>query len=134
MARTSYLSRRDGRYFMQARFAVRCAPLVGLRLYRASLRTSEFRVARLRLSECLGWFHRMNESVDYISLFAKNVVELRAYLQDAWPLSEERLFARRNYEELLKNRAGSVCLNSFRAVAKWIPASVRLPSGLMTAH
>ena len=32
------------------------------------------------------------------------------------------------------NRAGSVCLNSFRAVAKWIPASVRLPSGLMTAH
>ena len=31
-------------------------------------------------------------------------------------------------------RAGSVCLNSFWAVAKWIPALVRLPSGLMTAH
>lgn len=31
-------------------------------------------------------------------------------------------------------RAGSVCLNSFGAVAKWIPASVRPPSGLMAAH
>ena len=31
-------------------------------------------------------------------------------------------------------RAGSDCLNSFRAIAKWNPASVRLPSGLMTAH
>jgi hypothetical protein len=35
---------------------------------------------------------------------------------------------------LLRYRAGSVCLNSFRAVAKWIPALVRLPSGSMTAH
>jgi hypothetical protein len=32
------------------------------------------------------------------------------------------------------DRGGSVYLNSFWAVAKWIPASVRLPSGLMTAH
>ena len=32
------------------------------------------------------------------------------------------------------NRGGSVYLNSIRVVAKWIPASVRLPSGLMPAH
>jgi hypothetical protein len=32
------------------------------------------------------------------------------------------------------NRGGSVCLNSFGAVAKWIPASVRPPSGLLAAH
>ena len=60
MARASYLARRDGRYFMQVRFAVQCAPLVGKPLYRASLGTSDYRLARLRLSECLGWFHRMN--------------------------------------------------------------------------
>ncbi|WP_274426492.1 site-specific integrase [Chelativorans sp. YIM 93263] len=88
---------------MQVRFAVQCAPLVGKPLYRASLRTSDYRLARMRLSECLVWFHRMNESIDYPSLFKKNVVELRTYLQDVWPISNERLFARRNYEELLKN-------------------------------
>lgn len=103
MARTSYLARRDGRYFMQARFAVRCAPLVGKPLYRASLGTSDYRLARLRLSECLGWFHRMNDSTDYPSLFQKNVVQLRIYLQDSWPVSDERLVGRRQYEELLKN-------------------------------
>lgn len=103
MARTSYLARRDGRYFMQARFAVQCAPLIGKPLYRATLGTSDYRVARSRLIECLGWFHRMNDSIDYASLFEKNVAEIRTYIQDVWPISDERLFARRNYEELLKN-------------------------------
>lgn len=103
MARASYLARRDGRYFMQARFAVQCAPLVGNPLYRAALGTSDYRAARSRLIECLGWFHRMNDSADYPSLIEKNVAQLRAYLQDAWPISDERLFARRSYEELLKN-------------------------------
>jgi len=32
------------------------------------------------------------------------------------------------------NRAGSVCLNSFGAFLKWIPASVMPPSGWMAAH
>jgi hypothetical protein len=68
MARTSYLARRDGRYFMQVRFAIQCAPLVGKPLYRASLGTSDYRAARLRLLECLSWFHRMNDSIDYVSL------------------------------------------------------------------
>jgi hypothetical protein len=95
MTRTSYLARRDGRYFMQVRFAVQCAPLVGKPLYRASLRTSDYRLARLRLLECLGWFHCMNDSIDYTSLFQKNVMKLRSYLQDARPISDERLFARR---------------------------------------
>lgn len=103
MARISYLGRRNGRYFMQARFAVQCVPLVGKQLYRASLGTSDYRQARLRLSECLGWFHRMNDSIDYPSLIQKNVAELRTYLQDTWPISDERLFARKSYEELLKN-------------------------------
>jgi SAM-dependent methyltransferase len=34
----------------------------------------------------------------------------------------------------LEIRAGSVCLNSFRGVAKWIPALVMPPSGLMAAR
>ena len=47
-------------------------------------------------------------------------------------IPDQHLVDRRAVEVEL--RGGSVCLNSFRAVAKWIPASVRLPSGLMTAH
>ena len=35
---------------------------------------------------------------------------------------------------LMEIRAGSVCLNSFGSVAKWIPASIKLPSGLMAAR
>lgn len=105
MARTSYLTRRDGRYYVQARFSRHVAAFLGRHLYRASLRTADYRQARKRLAECMAWVHRMNESIDYVSLFQKNAVELRAYLRDAWPVSEERLVARRNYEELLKNMA-----------------------------
>ena len=32
------------------------------------------------------------------------------------------------------SRGGSVCLNRFRGVLKWISASVMLPPGLVTAH
>ncbi|RIK89078.1 MAG: hypothetical protein DCC69_00665 [Hyphomicrobiales bacterium] len=31
----------------------------------------------------------MNESVDFPSLFEKNVAQLRTYLQDSWPISED---------------------------------------------
>ena len=86
MARTSYLARRDGRYLMQVRFAAKCAPLIGKPLYRASLGTSDYRVARRRLIECLGWFQRMNDSADYPSLIEKNVAQLRTYLREAWPI------------------------------------------------
>lgn len=105
MARTSYLTRCDGRYYVQARFSRHVAAFLGRHLYRASLRTADYRQARKRLAECMASVHRMNESIDYVSLFQKNAVELRAYLRDAWPVSEERLVARRNYEELLKNMA-----------------------------
>ncbi|WP_336054916.1 DUF6538 domain-containing protein [Nitratireductor sp. CH_MIT9313-5] len=103
MACASYLSRRDGRYYLQVRLGRTPARLLGKQLYRVSLRTSNYREARIRLSEHLGWIHRMNDSIDYVSLFQKNVRELEAYLQDPWPLSPERLQARQNYEELLKN-------------------------------
>jgi hypothetical protein len=51
----------------------------------------------------MGWVHRINDSVDYVSLSEKNIIERRVYLSDAFALTEERLVARRNYEEPLKN-------------------------------
>lgn len=45
----------------------------------------------------------MNDTTDYPALFRTNVLQLSTYLQDAWPISDDRLFARKNYEELLKN-------------------------------
>jgi integrase len=103
MARSSYLTRRDGRYHIQIRFSSTLMPLIGRPLYRASLQTNDYRLALLRLAECLGWFHRMNNSVDYVALFQMNTKELQKYLRDSWPITDERLFARKNYEEILKN-------------------------------
>jgi integrase len=103
MALPSYLSRREGRYYLQVRLAPQMAHMFGRQLFRASLRTADYRQARRRLSECMGWFHRMNDSTDFVALFQRNVVELQRYLQDSWPISDERLFARKSYEELLKN-------------------------------
>ena len=60
MALPSYMSRREGRYYLQVRFARPLAKLTGVSLFRASLRTSDYRQARLRLAECLTWVHRMN--------------------------------------------------------------------------
>lgn len=103
MARVSYLTRRDGRYSIQIRFPVSLARHIGHPLYRASLRTSDYRTAKARLNECLAWFQHMNDVIDYPHLFALNVRELRMYLADQWPIGEDRLFARKQYEELLKN-------------------------------
>jgi len=76
VACASYLSRRDGRYYLQVHLSRTPARPMGKQLYRVSLRTSDYRQARIRLSEHLGWIHRMNDSVDYASLFQKNVREL----------------------------------------------------------
>lgn len=103
MARSSFLTRRDGRYSIQIRLSKFATTCLGMQLYRKALQTSDYRIARLRLAECLPWLHRMNESPDYASLFYKNIIELGNFLDDQLPITDERLFARRNYEELLKN-------------------------------
>jgi integrase len=103
MARMSYLMRREGRYYVQARLSPHVAAVIGRPLYRASLRTADYRQARARLLECMTWVLRMNDSIDHVSLLEKNAIQLRHYLEDDWPISEERFIARRNYEELLKN-------------------------------
>ena len=76
MALPSYMSRREGRYYLQVRLARPLAALIGVPLYRASLRTCDYRQARLRLAECLAWIYRMNDSVDYPDLIEKNVAQL----------------------------------------------------------
>lgn len=103
MAHVSYLARREGRYYLQVRCGRTMAGLLNQPLFRTSLRTSDYRQARRRIAECLGWIYGMNDSVDFAALFAKNVRQLQSYLDDRLPVSDERLFARRNYEELLKN-------------------------------
>ncbi|GAA4523186.1 hypothetical protein GCM10023174_04750 [Chelativorans composti] len=103
MALPSYLTRRDGRYYLQIRFSRPLAQLSGVSLYRVSLRTGDYRKARQKLTEFLSWILRMNESINFVDLFQKNVVELRQYLSDQLPISEERLHARLHYEEMLKN-------------------------------
>lgn len=103
MAIASYLQRRTGRYYLQIRLSAAPSRMFGKTIYRKSLGTSSYREAQLRLSEILGWFHKMNHSVDYPHLIGLNLIQLREYLQDSWPLSHERLFARRAYEEMFKN-------------------------------
>jgi len=96
MARVSYLARREGRYYLQVRCNRLVAGLLNQQLLRTSLRTADYRQARRRIAECLGWVYGMNDSIDFPALFEKNVRQLQTYLAD-------RLFARRSYEELLKN-------------------------------
>lgn len=103
MARASYLARREGRYYLQVRCSHLVATLLNQPLFRTSLRTADYRQARRRVAECLGWIYGMNDSIDYPALFEKNARQLQTYLADRLPLDEDRLFARRSYEEMLKN-------------------------------
>jgi hypothetical protein len=61
MACTSYLSRREGRFYLQMRLSPLVARLLGRQFYRVSLRTNDYRQACARLTECIGWVHRMND-------------------------------------------------------------------------
>jgi hypothetical protein len=128
MARVSYLARREGRYYLQVRCSHVVAGLLNQPLFRTSLRTADYRQARRRAAECLGWVYGMNDSIDFAALFAKNVRQLQTYLSDPLPLSDDRLFARRSYEEMLKNlnrraQARDFDLNAseprFRCVSAW---------------
>ncbi|SON56631.1 hypothetical protein HDIA_3090 [Hartmannibacter diazotrophicus] len=64
MARASYLQRREGRYYLQIRFSRSVAALFGKEQYRSSLKTTCYKEAKLRLTEVLSWFHRMNDALD----------------------------------------------------------------------
>lgn len=103
MARVSYLTRREGRYYLQVRCSNVLAGALNRPLFRTSLRTADYRQARRRVAACMGWICGMNDSIDYATLFEKNVRQLQTYLAERPPFDEDRLFARRSYEEMLKN-------------------------------
>lgn len=120
MAIASYLIRREGRYSLQIRYSRSLSHLTGRALYRVSLMTSDYHTAKLRLVECLRWFHKMNNSddmllsVQIIDSQDSNFLKLDPHVQDrclrdliqnqfgefvsdAWPLQPERLFARKKF-------------------------------------
>ncbi|MGX9391953.1 DUF6538 domain-containing protein [Nitrobacteraceae bacterium UC4446_H13] len=76
-ARVSYLARREGRYYLQVRCSQVVAGLLNQPLFRTSLRTADYRQARRRVAECLGWVYGMNDSIDFAALFAKNIRQLQ---------------------------------------------------------
>jgi hypothetical protein len=55
MGRISYLTRQDGRYYVQARLARHFASMAGRKLYRATLGTADYQQARQRLVESMSW-------------------------------------------------------------------------------
>lgn len=59
----------------------------------------------------------MNDGIDFPGLFEKNVRQLQTYLSDPLPLSEDRLFARRSYEEMLKNQNRRAQARDFQVLA-----------------
>ena len=103
MARVSYLACREGRYYLQVRGSHVVPGLLNQPLFRTSLRTANHHPARRRVAECLGWVYGTNDSIDFAELFAKNVRKLQTHLSDPLPRSHDRLFARRSYDEMLKN-------------------------------
>jgi hypothetical protein len=74
MARISYPTRREGRYYVQVRLARRVAAMAGRPLYRASLRTADYLQARQRLLECISCVARMNGTRDDSSLVKQSEV------------------------------------------------------------
>jgi hypothetical protein len=120
MAIASYLMRREGRYSLQIRYSAPLAAIMGRPLHRSSLRTADYRVAQMRLTECLRWVHRMNSwmnagfnvtdddhdpssigehptsplSTMRIAIHA----QLTEFVSDSWPLELDRLVARQSFE------------------------------------
>ena len=109
----SSLTRREGRYVLQIRNSKLLFRLLGTQLFRLSLRTSDYRVARTRLLECLHWYDRMNnvgrntqfdpsefDAVEVLTLLetVRTITEQATdYLDEHWPVSEDRLVARESF-------------------------------------
>ena len=99
MAIASYLMRREGRYNLQIRYSRSLVSIVGRPLYRASLITADYSVAKIRLVECLQWFLPMNATLDNRSLYNEIVCRVDEYLQDTMPIDANRLLARQKFDE-----------------------------------
>lgn len=99
MAIASYLMRREGRYSLQIRYTRPLASMIGKPLYRASLMTADYTLAKARLVVCLQWFMPMNSALDQTSLYREIVRRIDDYLQDSMPIDSDRLLARQKFDE-----------------------------------
>ena len=123
MARSPYLTRRDGRYYLQIRVGSKAAPLVGISVIRMALGTCEHRTARRRLMRCLPWVLDVVDSVDFSDLFLKSMRRLDEYAASEAAADADVLHARRRFEELLKNlhrRAQAAGFDPESAVPNWL--------------
>src|SRR5262245_21083651 len=95
VARPSYLYRRpDGRYRIQLRLWKRAAAIYGRPLLRVSVRTADFREARSRLVDNLGWIMEVVQAPDLEALGGILHHRLGVYVIDGAPESERRLAER----------------------------------------
>ncbi|WP_416064599.1 tyrosine-type recombinase/integrase [Rhizobium sp. ZK1] len=143
----SYLVRRDGRYSLQVRQSRFLQKLTGKPLYRVSLGTSDYRVAQLRLVECLRWYWKMNRSLPFeespeeiatmkrldrnlpFEETPEEIAEMKSgmeslqwldslretlldYLQDDWPINDDRLLARQKFEAFIESIVHPPAVNS----------------------
>ncbi|MBW0369995.1 site-specific integrase [Ensifer adhaerens] len=99
MAIASYLMRRGGRYSFQIRYSVRLAAIMRKPLYRASLMTADYSVARFRLAEYLHWFLPMNIAQNPSGLRDQIKRQIEEYLEDPVPIDPDRLAAREKFDE-----------------------------------
>ncbi|MBO9135146.1 hypothetical protein J5289_21750 [Rhizobium sp. B230/85] len=97
MAIASYLTRREGRYYLQLRLSKLTAELLGKPLYRTSLETSDYISAKSRLVQILIWLQRMNDKKNLSEMVEILNEQAEEYLHDAFPPSEERLLARTRF-------------------------------------
>lgn len=104
VVRPSYLYRRpDGRYGIQLRLGKQAASLYGRPLLRVSVRTADFREARRRLVDNLGWIMEVIQAPDLEAVGDILHQRLGIYIVDGAPESERRLAERLAFEHQVRN-------------------------------
>ena len=101
----TYLTRRNGRYYLQLRLSPWLATLFGVVILRRSLETADLPTAKRRLHDILRWLRPMNETSEPpLSTRVPMVLrELLNYLDDEWPVDSERIWARQNFQTMINN-------------------------------
>jgi len=98
LARISFLHRRDGRYYLQARMPVTTGGISGSRVFRSALGTSVFAVARRRISLCVAWILDIKDHPELIKRGALLLRQIRHHLDCGFPLDADVLAARLAFE------------------------------------
>ena len=107
----TYLTRRGAVYYFQVRLIAQMSLIFGRAIFRQTLATNDPIIAKRQLRSVLSWFGHMNEVVDEFESHAQwcgyqigNIDrELKGYLEDCWPIDDERLWQRKNFEVMVNN-------------------------------